>query len=130
MTTLSHEQLQAHAQAWIAAWNRHDVEAVLSVFADDARFVSGLAQAYTGGTLVRGREALRRYWLAAIADRPDLRFELVAPICDPAAQTLVVHYIAVVGGKRTRACEIMRFEDGRQIDGEALYGVHVEEATP
>jgi len=122
MPTLSHAQLRAHAEAWIGAWNRADVEAVLAVFSDDAEFVSTLAQPYTGSSLVRGKPALRRYWQAALADRPGLRFELIAAICDEPGQTVVVHYVAIQGGRRTRACEIMRFTDGVQVRGEALYG--------
>ncbi|MDD3529792.1 MAG: nuclear transport factor 2 family protein, partial [Gallionellaceae bacterium] len=89
-----------------------------------------LAQPYTGGTRVQGKDALRRYWLAALADRPDLRFELISAICDVEAQTVVVHYVAQACGKRTRMCEIMRFENGRQVHGEALHGVPAEEDTP
>ncbi|KAA6119320.1 nuclear transport factor 2 family protein [Cupriavidus cauae] len=111
-------------------WNRRDVPAVLAAYADDALFVSALAQPYTGGTRVQGKDALRRYWLAALADRPDLRFELISAICDVEAQTVVVHYVAQAGGKRTRMCEIMRFENGRQVHGEALHGVPAEEGTP
>ena len=98
MTTLSHDQLRAHALAWIDDWNRRDVSAVLAAYADDALFVSALAQPYTGGTRVQGKDALRRYWLAALADSPDLRFELISAICDVEAQTVVVHYVAQAGG--------------------------------
>ena len=122
MTTLSRSQLQAHAHAWISAWNRADVDAVLATFAEDAEFTSALALPYAGTSRVRGKAALRRYWEAALADRPGLRFELVAAICDETAQVLVVHYVALQGGRRTRACEIMQFQDGVQVRGEALYG--------
>ena len=37
---------------------------------------------------------------------------------------------AQADGKRTRMCEIMRFESGRQVHGEALHGVPAEEGTP
>ncbi|HEY5754404.1 MAG TPA: nuclear transport factor 2 family protein [Steroidobacter sp.] len=122
-TILTYFQLNAHAHEWVDAWNRRDTEAVLSAFSEDAVFVSSLAQAYTGGSSrVHGKEALRRYWTEALAARPELRFELIGAICDPQSQTLAVHYIAAFGGKRTRACEIMRFEDGKIISGEALYG--------
>ncbi|MFD2112558.1 nuclear transport factor 2 family protein [Thiorhodococcus fuscus] len=129
MATLSRDQLQAHALAWIDDWNRHDVPAVLAAYTDDAVFVSALAESYAGGTRVEGKDALRRYWLAAIADRPDLRFSLISAICDVDAQTVVVHYVAQTGGRRARMCEIMRFENGRQVYGEALHGVPAEETA-
>lgn len=126
MKMLSAEQLRAHADAWISKWNRHDVDAVLEDFADGVTFISAMAAPYTGGTVVRGKAALGQYWHAAIADRPDLRFELLTAICDVETQTVVVHYVASVAGKRTRACEIMRFDDAKQVYGEALYGVPAE----
>lgn len=122
-TTLSYSQLKAHAHDWVAAWNRRDVEAVLSTFSDEAVFVSSLAQSYTGGSSrVPGKEALRRYWTEALAARPELHFALIAAVCDAESQTLVVHYIATFGSKRTRACEVMKFAAGKVIYGEALYG--------
>jgi ketosteroid isomerase-like protein len=125
-TSLSSSELTAHAHEWVRAWNRRDIDAVLSTFSEDAVFVSSLAQAYTGGSSrVEGKSALRRYWTEALAARPELQFELIAAICDAGSQTLALHYIAAFGGKRTRACEIMRFESGKVIYGEALYGAPV-----
>jgi ketosteroid isomerase-like protein len=52
----------------VQAWNRHDVEAVLAHFHDDVTFSSPVAervQPQTGGA-VRGKDALRAYWNAAL----------------------------------------------------------------
>lgn len=122
---LTHADLQSHADHWIAAWNRGDVEAVVSAFSDDAVFISAVAEPYVGTSRIQGKAALRDYWVAALADRPGLHFELVAAICDEPGQQLVVHYIASANGKRAFACEIMRFDNGRQVYGEALYGAPV-----
>jgi hypothetical protein len=67
------------AQAWVQAWNAHDVEAVLAHFHDDVVFTSPVAARLlpeTGG-VVRGKAALRDYWVTALAQLPDLHFELV-----------------------------------------------------
>ncbi|SOC27667.1 SnoaL-like protein [Alloalcanivorax xenomutans] len=122
---LNHADLQNHARHWIEAWNRGDVEAVVSAFSDDAEFISAVAELYVGTSRIQGKAALRDYWVAALADRPGLHFELVAAICDEPGQQLVVHYIASANGKRAFACEIMRFDNGRQVYGEALYGAPV-----
>lgn len=126
MSDLSYEQMISHAHDWIEAWNRHDVDSVVSVYSEDGCFVSALAMDYVGSTVVRGKANLRKYWQSALSDRPDLKFELISPVCDPIKQIVVVHYVARVAGKRKFACEIMRFEDGRQVYGEALYGVPTE----
>jgi hypothetical protein len=68
------------AQAWVDAWNAHDVEAVLAHFHDDVVFTSPVAERVVpdSGGVVRGKAALRDYWTRALAQLPDLRFEIVA----------------------------------------------------
>src|SRR5437773_2284660 len=71
---------QTFAAAWLAAWNTHDVEAVLSHFHENAVFSSPFAARVvpaSGGRLV-GKQAIRDYWRAAIALVPDLHFTLDA----------------------------------------------------
>ncbi|MEU0495286.1 nuclear transport factor 2 family protein [Mycobacterium sp. NPDC006124] len=67
------------AEKWVRAWNDHDVEAVLAHFHDDVVFTSPVAARVlpeTGG-VVRGKDALRHYWVTALAMVPDLHFEVV-----------------------------------------------------
>lgn len=119
---MTRQELQQFAEQWIANWNKHDLEAILHHFAESALFISPRAQAVTGQARIQGRRALREYWSQALAAVPDLKFDLESATCDEAGQTLVVHYIARLGGRSLRACEMMRFENGRQIYGEAYYG--------
>jgi ketosteroid isomerase-like protein len=70
---------QDFAAAWVQAWNDHDVEAVLAHFHDDVLFSSPVAARLlpdTGG-VVRGKAALRDYWVTALGLLPDLHFELI-----------------------------------------------------
>ncbi len=122
MEDLTVAKMQAFAQKWIDNWNRRDVEAVLGHFTDDPVFISPLAATITGDREVKGKEALRAYWNRASAESNSLRFDLIDAICDVAAQTLVVFYRAEKEGSARTAVEIMRFKDGRQVSGEALYG--------
>lgn len=67
------------AEAWIAAWNRHDLEAVLAYYADDCEFSSPLivALAVELAGVLKGKAALRAYWTLGLRRIPNLRFELV-----------------------------------------------------
>jgi ketosteroid isomerase-like protein len=67
------------AEDWVAAWNRHDVDAVLDHFHDDVVFTSPVAARVVpdSGGVVRGKAALREYWNAALKTMPDLHFEIV-----------------------------------------------------
>ncbi len=67
------------ADAWVRAWNDHDVEAVLAHLHDDVVFSSPVAARVipaTGG-VVRGRAALRDYWVTALRVLPDLHFDVI-----------------------------------------------------
>jgi hypothetical protein len=111
------------AEAWIAAWNATDLDAVLARFADTAEFSSPKAATITGCGTVRGKAALAEYWRAALAKIGSLRFTLVAAFWDPAAATLVIRYTAELAGNRVVAAEILELgADGRALRGTALYG--------
>lgn len=66
----------AFATRWAQGWNSHDVDAVLDDFHDDVVFTSPVAAKLLPETqgVVRGKAALRRYWVAALERIPDLRF--------------------------------------------------------
>jgi len=70
----------AVGQAWLDAFNAHDVERLLALYADDCTHTSPKIRALhpeTGGKLV-GKAALRTWWSDAIKRLPGLRYELVA----------------------------------------------------
>jgi YbgC/YbaW family acyl-CoA thioester hydrolase len=114
---------QRFAQAWMDAWNRRDIEAVLHHFADDAVFVSPKAERFVGGSRVVGKAALRTYWQAALSQLSHLRFTLDAASWSPRSQTLTLLYQAeLASAAPIRATEIMRFRAGKIVHGEALYG--------
>ena len=110
------------AEQWVAHWNAKDVEGVLAKFADDVVFRSQKAHDIVGTGEVRGKTALRAYWNAALARSTELRFELDHAAFDPAREELFIVYIAAINGKRSRACERLRFSNGVVVEGEAMYG--------
>lgn len=120
---LTEAAAQQFAREWVAAWNRHDAEAVLAHYAEDALFVSPKAERLVGSGLVVGKAALRSYWQAALARAKKLEFVLDTASYSPRSETLTVLYSSSVDGQpAVRATEIMRFRDGRIVRGEALYG--------
>ncbi|MFG1930179.1 YybH family protein [Mycobacterium sp. NPDC048908] len=81
-----------YAEAWVRAWNAHDIEAVLAHFRDDVVFTSPVAARVVPDSrgVVRGKSALREYWTAALAMQPDLSFEVVGVY--RGESTLVINY--------------------------------------
>ena len=109
---------QTFAAKWLAAWNAHDVEAVLSHFHEDAVFTSpfaALVAPESGGRLV-GKPAIRACWSTAITRVPDLHFTL---------DTLFVGVdclvIAYVNQKGVRVSEVLKFAGDLVIEGHGTY---------
>ena len=109
------------AERWISSWNARDVEAVLTDYAGDVVFTSPTAIRFapgSGGT-VRGKDALRRYWVRALEGNPDLHFELLGVYAG--IDTLVLHYRNQAGGLIN---EVLSFRDGLVAVGHATHLRH------
>ena len=119
----TYKDMMSFAEAWIANWNRRDIEAVLAHFDDKAEFVSPVASKFVGREMLRNKHEIRDYWRAALDRISILEFRLDHASWDERRRELNVVYEANLNGERKRACELMQFdESGRQIRGEALYG--------
>ncbi|WP_437678446.1 nuclear transport factor 2 family protein [Sorangium sp. So ce131] len=120
---LDSEAAARRGRAWASAWNARDLDAVLAHFRDDVTFQSPFAATVLGTPVVRGKEALRRYWEQALGRIEHLRFSVERVLWDPAARELAILYVAELDQRRTRACERLRLDEhGQVIEGEALYG--------
>lgn len=116
MDAISGEQF---AEQWVNGWNAHDLDAVLSHFADDAVFTSPVAAQIlpeTGGVL-RGKAAIRGYWAVGLEKIPDLRFEVVQVYTG--VDTVVINYRNHAGGLVN---EVLQFNDeGLVVRGSGTY---------
>jgi hypothetical protein len=117
------DRIARFAEEWIDNWNHHRLDAILLHYTDEVLFTSPRATALTGSATIHGKEALRRYWSAAIARTTARRFTLDRTLWDAAASELVILYISDIDGRRVRAAEVFRFDRAGQVTaGEALYG--------
>lgn len=106
------------AREWLAAWNAHDIEAVLAHFADDVVFTSPAAAGlipHSGGVL-RGKQALRDYWREGLRRIPDLRFEVVAVYAG--VDVIVINYRNQHGGLVN---EVLVFDGDAVSSGHGAY---------
>jgi hypothetical protein len=108
------------AQAWVAAWNSHDVDAVLAHFHDDVVFTSPVATRLVpeSGGVVRGKAALRDFWSAALKTVPDLHFEVVGVY--HGESIVVINYRNERGGLVN---EVLEFDGGLVRRGHGTYQV-------
>jgi len=103
------ERAQRFAEQWYAAWNAHDLDAILEHYADDVEMVSPLVSALTGrdDDGLAGKDALRAYFAAGLERYPALHFEPIALFVG--VDSLVLHYRSAGGNL---AAEVV-FLDGR-----------------
>jgi hypothetical protein len=78
------------ADQWIDAWNRQDLDALLTTYADEVELRSPFSKVYASGGVVRGKAALRSYWGEVMRRIPDLRLERIAVYSGH--MTLALHY--------------------------------------
>ena len=106
------------SREWEAAWNRRDVEAILKHFHEDAVFASPVAKqiGFSEDGIVNGKDALRRYWTAALAQNPDLRFQVTKVY--QGTNTLVIVFKNQNGMDRA---EVLTFSRGVVIEGHGTF---------
>jgi ketosteroid isomerase-like protein len=67
----------AFVAGWIDAWNHHDLERIISHYADGIVFLSPIARQVMGKGRIAGIDALREYWSEGLRSFRDLKFELL-----------------------------------------------------
>jgi len=105
--------LEAFAREWIHAWNSHDLERILSHYSDDVEVTTPMIKIAMGvddGT-VRGKDAARRYWAAALQKVPDLHFELVD--IAQSVSSVALYYKSIMG---KMAIEVMWFNECGKVN--------------
>jgi ketosteroid isomerase-like protein len=123
MTKLEESSARAFGLTWADAWNRRDVEEVLSHFADDCVFESPLAEKHAGTTRLVGKTAVRKYWTTALSAIGALRFEVDFVAVNVEARAIAIVYRATLGDRRLHACERLVFgPSGKVTMGMGLYG--------
>jgi hypothetical protein len=108
------------AEDWIASWNAHDLERVLSHYSADfemsSPFIVQIAGESTGK--LKGKEAVGAYWRKALALIPDLQFELISVLVG--LDSITIYYNGA-GGRP--AAEVFLFDrDGKVCKAFAHYG--------
>jgi ketosteroid isomerase-like protein len=121
---MTRDEAEAFAAWWAERWNARDFEAVLERFHEDVVFTSPTALAVMGTPTVRGKEALRAYWTAAMGRIGSLHFTVDRVLWDAARRELAIVYTSAVDGTSKRVSENLTFDDdGRVVAAEVFHGV-------
>jgi hypothetical protein len=111
---------QKFAIEWIAAWNTHDLDRILSHYVEDFEMSSPLIieRKIDPSGVLRGKAAIREYWASGLAAVPPIQFELIDVHVGINAIGILYRSIG-----RRRVIELLTFNDQREvIRGGGLYG--------
>jgi ketosteroid isomerase-like protein len=107
------------AAEWIEAWNAHDLNRVLSHYAENfemsSPYIVQIAREPSG--TLRGKAAVGAYWKKALELVPDLKFELVTVFVG--AHSIALYYKGALG---RIVAEVLHFgPDGKVVKAFAHY---------
>ncbi|MFZ2404523.1 MAG: nuclear transport factor 2 family protein [Methylobacter sp.] len=97
---------------WIDSWNSHDLQRILSHYADDFEMSSPVIIQLAdeaGGTL-RGKAAVGDYWAKALQLIPDLHFELITTLVGVNSITLYYR-----GARGRLSAEVFHFNREQKV---------------
>jgi len=111
------------ALAWFAAFNAHDLEQLLALYADHAPHYSPKLKARrpeTGG-FVQGKAALRAWWKDAFDRLPGLHYEVLKLTSDD--MQVFMEYIRHVDGEEDlRVGEVLEIAEGKIVASRVYHG--------
>jgi ketosteroid isomerase-like protein len=126
---ISADWARQFAAEWIAAWNAHDLERILSHYSDDFEMQSPLIIDRMGVSsgILKGKEAIRPYWQKGLDARPPLQFMLRDMLVG--IDTIAIYYLSITRNKMV--AEFLRFNDrGQVVHGAGLYSAGEPDRLP
>jgi ketosteroid isomerase-like protein len=109
---MTHHEAEEFAAAWIAAWNSHSLDRILSHYTEDFEMSSPFIVQFLqepSGCLV-GKKAIRAYWELALTRMPDLHFELIS--LSIGVHSLALHY---TNHQERLGTEVFWFNDNKLV---------------
>lgn len=109
---LTADDVRALASHWIRAWNEHDLDEIMSHYAEEVVLVSPAAARILSDPsgMVRGREALRAYFKRGLEVYPNLKFDLIDVL--RGVSSVILYY---TNQKGTKTGEFMEMDSKGKI---------------
>jgi hypothetical protein len=120
-TTAERHPSLAIAERWFAAFNAHNIEKLLSLYADDAKHYSPRLkerEPETGGW-IQGKNALRAWWEDAFTRLPSLKYSPTNVTADDTGVSME-YTRSVEGEKDTAVYEVLEIKEGKIVVSKVL----------
>ena len=105
--------MKQFSSEWIEAWNDHDIEKILSHYAEDIEFYSPVIKQLgtTSEGVIKDKNTLKDYFTKALGLYPDLFFNLHEILIG--TDSLILFYTSV---NNKKSAEFMQFDKDRKIN--------------
>ena len=109
---MTRDEAWALANDWVAAWNAHDLDSIMSHYEDAVELTSPVAAQLLGtaGGKVAGKAELRAYFQRGLEAYPELRFQLEDVLWG--VNSVVLYYR---NQKDTHSAEFMEMSATRKV---------------
>ena len=110
------------AHNWFDAFNRHQLDALLSLYADDAEHFSPKLKVKRPETkgLIKGKAALREWWQDSFHRLPTLHYEVIR--LTPYENRVFMEYVRNVEGEDDLYTgEMLEVENGRIVKSSVFH---------
>lgn len=109
---MTRDEAWSFAEHWVAAWNAHDLELILTHYEDTVELTSPVAARLLGNAdgRVVGKANLRAYFQRGLEAYPELRFDLVDVLWG--LNSVVLYYTNQAG---SRSGEFMELSAGGKV---------------
>jgi hypothetical protein len=106
------EKAKDFAEKWITSWNDHDVDSILSHYADKLEFYSPFIPLlkFNETGIITSKAELKKYFEVGLNSYPDLHFKLHNYFVG--INTVVLYYTSV---KERLAAEVFIFDKAGQV---------------
>ncbi len=111
------------ANDWLSAFNKHDLETLLALYADDAVHYSPklkIRQPETGG-FIKGKENLRTWWQDAFDRLPTLQYEATSLTANE-DRVFMEYTRHVVGEPDMLVAEVLEVKNDRIVASRVYHG--------
>jgi ketosteroid isomerase-like protein len=111
------------ARAWLEAFNKYDVDALVALYAEDATHTSPKIRATDPNSLgiLRGRSAMATWWRESNARLPGLRYELTA-ITANEDRVFIEYMRHAPEGEPMPVAEVFDIRDGEIVASRVYHG--------
>jgi len=109
---MTEDEARSFAADWIEAWNSHDLDRIMTHYAEDLVLISPIAAQLLNDPagMVRGKDSLREYFQKGLNAFPQLRFDLIDVM--RGLSSIVLYYS---NQKGTKSGEFMELNPQRKI---------------